>query len=430
MRAKRFSSCANAFFLLIVVLLLPILPVPAHAQTFTVLHTFEGTDGAEPVGVLVLDSAGNIYGTTGIGGGGTKCPNFSNSGCGSAFALNKAGREVGLHSFNGPNGAGPDAGLVRDAAGDFFGTTVGGGMNAKACGGTQGYGCGIAFRLTKTGKETMYEFKGTPDGSNPQAPLVEDPAGNLYGTTPGGGANQLGAVFKIDTHGREAILYSFAGPPAGGSDGAFSYNGVIRDAAGNLYGVTFAGGMFGEGAVYELNTAGEETLLHSFAGGSDGAQPDSALLLDTDGNLYGTTANGGNGECGGTGCGVIFELSPQSGGGWTETVFYTFCSLSGCADGKAPLGPLVRGSSGSLYGVTYFGGTPRDCNGDGCGVVFEVDKAGKETVLHSFTGGSDGAFPAAGLTIDNSGNLYGTTEQGGAICYTSFTCGVVFKITP
>jgi uncharacterized repeat protein (TIGR03803 family) len=208
-------------------------------------------------------------------------------------------------------------------------------------------------------------------------------------------------------------------------DGSGPEGGVVRDAVGNLYGVTFAGGDYGEGAVYEVDSRGNETLLYSFSGSSDGAQPSSALLLDPQGNLYGTTQNGGNGECGGTGCGVVFELSPQSGGGWSETVLYAFCSVSNCVDGERPLsGPLVRDASGNLFGTTYFGGT------SGEGVVFKLDTTGKETVLHDFTGQADGANPVAGLAIDRSGNLYGSTQAGGAMCFTRYTCGVVFKSSP
>lgn len=431
---KPFCCAAKTLFLTFTLLLLSaVLPARLHAQTFAVLHTFTGPDGAEPIGVLVLDGSGNIYGTTGIGGTGTKCPNFSNSGCGTAFVLNKTGKEVGLYSFDGANGAGPYAGLLRDATGNLFGTTIAGGTDGQACGGAQGFGCGVAFRLTKTGKEIVYKFKGTPDGYAPESLLVEDTAGNIYGTTYEGGADTLGAVFKIDTKGKETILHSFAGPPEGGGDGAFSYEGVIMDAAGNLYGVTSGGGAYGAGVVYELAPGGEETLLYSFTGFSDGSDPDSVLLLDSQGNLYGTTAGGGSSpECFSiNGCGVVFELSPQSGGSWTETVLYTFCSLPGCADGQEPgSGPLVRDSGRNIYGTTVFGGKSTvQCNGS-CGVVFKLDSTGHETVLHSFTGGTDGAFPLAGLTMDSSGNLYGTTQAGGATCYTSFTCGVVFKITP
>jgi uncharacterized repeat protein (TIGR03803 family) len=205
---------------------------------------------------------------------------------------------------------------------------------------------------------------------------------------------------------------------------------VIRDAEGNLYGVTVAGGGSGAGAVYEVSSGGEEVLLYSFSG-SDGAQPDSVLLLDAKGNLYGTTQNGGSSACGGTGCGVVFELSPQSDGSWSETVLYRFCSVGNCADGESPVfGPLVMDSGGNLYGTTYFGGASCNCDGAGCGTVFELGPSGKETVLHSFTGGPDGAFPSAGVAIDASGNLYGAAGYGGAKCYGSNTCGVVFKLTP
>ena len=169
-----------------------------------------------------------------------------------------------------------------------------------------------------------------------------------------GGKHGLGTVFKADEAGKATVLYSFAGAP----DGSLPYPGVIRDAAGNLYGVTSDGGTgsacdFGCGTVFEVATTGKETILHDFEAGSDGADPASVLLFDSNGNLYGTTGAGGNGECGGTGCGTVYELSPQSDGSWTETVLYVFCSLSGCADGEAPgTGPLVRGANGDLYGTT------------------------------------------------------------------------------
>jgi uncharacterized repeat protein (TIGR03803 family) len=427
MRSNKPFSVAKSIFAISIRLLLASIVVPAQTQQatkFKVLHTFHGKDGGGPVGVLVRDASGNLYGTT-AGGGTGKCGEM---GCGAVFKLNKSGQQVWLFSFDGGNGLNPEAGLLRDAAGNLFGTTEYGG-DTKC---VPPEGCGTTFKLSHTGnKETvLHKFTGTPDGYFPGALLVENRAGDLYGTTYLGGTKGIGAVFKLDTNDKENILYSFAGPPEGGGDGAFPYEGVIRDAAGNLYGVTFEGGAYGAGVVYKLDSAGKETLLYSFASGSDGANPDSVLLLDSKGNLYGTTENGGNSECGGTGCGVVFELSPQSDGTWTERALYAFCSLSDCADGEGPIGPLVLDSFGNLYGVTFFGGTYRNCNGDGCGVVFNLDATGKETVLHSFTGGTDGAFPSGGLNIDASGNLYGVTEEGGAPCFTSYTCGVVFKVTP
>jgi uncharacterized repeat protein (TIGR03803 family) len=172
-------------------------------------------------------------------------------------------------------------------------------------------------------------------------------------------------------------------------------------------------------------------VLHTFEGG-DGAHPDSVLLFDSKGNLYGMTQTGGtSGACQG-GCGTIFELLPQNGN-WSEKVLYNFCSLDGCADGLYPArGPLVMDAAGNLYGTTDSGGSSHNCDG-GCGVVFKLDTAGNETVLHSFTGAADGASPYTGLTIDAAGNLYGTDLEGGDLkCpdVDGYGCGVVFKIAP
>lgn len=414
---ERFYRVARAMFLTFA-LVLVVLLAQSYAQTFQVLHTFHGPDGANPVAVLILDTAGNIYGTTEAGGVG-KC---TSEGCGTAFMLDRVGEEVALYSFNGSDGYQPMAGLLRDSKGTFFGTTVGGGSSRSACDG----GCGVAFKLDRNGRQIEYRFQGTPDGMFPEALLVEDAARNLYGTTYLGGPNGLGAVFKIDaTTGKENVLYSFTG----GTDGCFPYPGVILDSLGNLYGVTLEGGdgfcNSGDGVVFKVDPNGNETVLHAFGGG-DGANPESVLLFDSGGNLYGTTQNGGSSnECGFSGCGTVFELSPQQDGSWSENVLYSFCSLADCTDGERPLsGPLVRDSAGNLFGTTYFGGKNDD------GVVFKLDAAGEETVLHTFTGGSDGADPFAGLVMDGSGALYGTTADGGTTCYTRYTCGVVFKITP
>jgi uncharacterized repeat protein (TIGR03803 family) len=395
---------------------------PAQAQKFKVLHTFHGPNGNGPVGVLTRDSAGNLYGTTSDGGIG-KCGKIN---CGTAFKLDKTGRQIWLHSFKGTNGNDPFAGLRRDAAGNLYGTTAfGGGTNCN-----NSLGCGTAFKLNSMGKETvLYKFTGQPDGNIPASLLVRDGEGNLYGATGSGGANDLGSIFKVAKTGEETVLYNFTG----GSDGCFPEGGVIRDAAGNLYGVAFQGGVgfcnSGYGVVYKLDTAGTLTVLHSFGGG-DGAYPASVLLFDKAGILYGTTQEGGNSECGGTGCGVVFELSPQSDGSWTEAVLYEFCSVSGCTDGEEPgFGPLVRDAAGNIYGTTYFGGASRNCTGVGCGAVFKLDATGKETVLHSFTDGKDGGFPFAGLIKDAAGNLYGVASGGGDASCKPNGCGAVFKIT-
>ncbi len=425
------SSAAKVVLRIFRTLLLAsaVFSAPAHAQTFTVLHTFTGApnDGEGPFGQLTRDSAGNLYGTT-EGGGKGNCARYAGGGCGTAFMLNQAGKEIAKFSFNGGNGFVPLAGLLRDAAGNFYGTTVNGGD--ATC---YKLGCGTVFKITSTGKETvLHEFTGTPDGESPEALLVEDAAGNLYGTTYEGGAfENAGTVFKVDKEGNESVLYNFCSE-ANCADGNSPYPGVILDAAGNLYGVAEGGGLYDSGVVYEIDTKGQESVLYSFGGGLDGSAPFSVLTADLDGNLYGTTRGGGNLACGGgDGCGVVFQLSPHSGGSWTDTTLYTFCAILSCADGEEPIaGPLARDAAGNLFGTTAFGGASR-CNGGGCGVVFKLDTTGKETVLHSFTGGADGGFPWAGLTMDSAGNLYGVATGGGdTACSPPSGCGVVFKLTP
>jgi len=427
MQSKKPCYAAKAVFAIFVTFLIASVAIQsAQAQTFKVFHTFHGKDGAAPVGQLVRDRAGNLYGTTVLGGTG-KCQ----GGCGAAFKMNKSGKMVWVHSFNGANGRQPLAGLLRDVAGNLFGTTADGGrINNHIC----SIGCGVMFKLDKAGRETvLHRFTGRPpDGYFPESLLVEDSAGNLYGTTITGGTNGAGTVFELDAAGKETILYSFTGGP----DGCGPDPGVILDAAGNLYGVTSGGGdagCNGDGVAFKVDTAGNETVLHTF-GGPDGSGPDSVLLFDSQGNLYGTTAIGGSSaNCHYEGgCGTIFELSPQNGS-WSETVLYNFCSLSGCTDGQEPLrGPLVRDATGNLYGTTYFGGNVNLCNGS-CGVVFKLDAAGKETVLHTFTGGKDGAFPWGGLSAGPAGSLYGAAQVGGDLeckAGNGQGCGTVFKITP
>jgi uncharacterized repeat protein (TIGR03803 family) len=365
MRSKKPFSIAESIFVIFAVFLSAsaIVPTQAQAQKFKVLHTFHGSDGVGPDSQLVRDASGNLYGTA--DGGAGKCGDF---GCGTAFKMNKAGNLLWLHNFNGSDGEAPFPGLLRDASGNLYGTTIYGGKVKHGC----SIGCGLAFRLDKTGRETvLYKFTTDPDGAFPVGPLVEDKTGNLYGATQLGGQGG-GTVFKLDRKGKETILYRFTC----GSDGCDPSAGVILDTSGNLYGTTFIGGAgfgnSGYGVVFKVDPSGQETVLHTFEL-SDGANPASALLMDSAGNLYGTTDNGGNLACeGGQGCGVIFELSPQANGSWTETILYTFCSLSNCTDGRVPFpGPLVRDAAGNLYGMTQLGGTSA-CGGSGCGVVFKL----------------------------------------------------------
>ncbi len=241
--------------------------------------------------------------------------------------------------------------------------------------------------------------------------MTRDSSGNLCGTTFSGGDAGYGTVFKLDATGKETVLYSFTG----GKDGAYPGLGVVRDAAGNLYGTTDYGGNLscahhvgsGCGTVFKLDQNGNKTLLHSFTGDADGAFG-SALTQDAAGNLYGTTQLGGDPTCN---CGTVFKMYPNGG----EIVLYTF---TGGADGSSPIGQLAHDAAGNLYGTTNSGGAFKS------GTVFKLDKTGKETVLHTFTG-ADGAYPTTGVILDKAGNLYGTTNNGGA-----FGFGTVFKLTP
>jgi uncharacterized repeat protein (TIGR03803 family) len=278
----------------------------------------------------------------------------------------------------------------------------------------------------------LYSFSGGADGGAPESTLLADAAGNLYGVASDGGLANNGVVFmltppaKHKTTWTETVLHSFGVSP----DGALPFAGLVADGQGNLYGTTEDGGSAGLGAVYEVSppaaghTTWTEQIIHNFTGApGDGAQPQSVLLIDKTGNLYGTTTHGGtiNG-----GNGTVFELSPPSGGqtGWTETILYSF---GHGPDGNVPLAGVIEDGSGNLYGTTQGGGT---CN---CGVVFELSPpAGQqgswtENILYDFQGGNkDGLGPVAGVIFDSLGNLYGTTAEGGS----TSNAGTVFKLTP
>jgi len=245
----------------------------------------------------------------------------------------------------------------------------------------------------------------------PAAPISRIAAndGTLYGTTAAGGSANSCTVFKIDPTGTESVLYSFTG----GADGKAPYAGPVLDGPGNLYGTTQLGGASNFGTAFKIDTAGVETVLHSFTGDADGGIPLAPLFWDfTSGNLYGTTTTGG------AGYGTVFQIDAAG----TLTVLYTF---QGAADGGHPIGGLIRDNAGNLYGTTNGGGLPNSCSGGsvGCGVVFKVDPSGTETVLYTFTGGADGGQPKAGLAMDSAGNLYGTTATGGTA-----DTGVVFEL--
>jgi len=366
-----------------------ILAVASHTQTFTVLHTFRGPDGSGPYSGLMRDSAGSLYGTTSGGG-------YSNAGV--AFRLTLSGKETAF-SFNNTGGAGPLASLVSDGKGNFYGTTRSGGAS----------GVGVVFKIAAPGTETvLYSFQGGTDGAFPYAELVLDAEGNLYGTTSDGGENGVGVVFKVTSNGTQTVLHSFIGP-----EGAFPMAGLLRDPAGNLYGTTLDGGANGGGALFRLSPNGQVMVLHDFCQPAndcgDGANPDAHLVADRSGNLYGTTSAGGPSRKG-----VIFRLNRKG----QYKVLYAFCSAQNCADGATPYAGVSLDTVGNLYGTTTAGGN------SGAGVVFKLDTHGHETVLHGFTGGSDGGVPLGGVVLDSQGNLYGTAFFGG------LSDGVVFKITP
>jgi uncharacterized repeat protein (TIGR03803 family) len=251
----------------------------------TVLYTFTGeADGCNPEGGLVHDSNGTLYGTTFWGG---------LDDVGVIFAVTAIGGQAVLHNFRGtPDGQWTDASLIQ-MAGNLYGTTEIGGK----------YDYGTVFRVDDTGMLTvLYNFEGEADGANPQSGLTSDSAGNLYGTTLTGGTTGDGVVFMLDTTGVETTLHSFAGPP---TDGSLPHAGVIRDSSGNLYGTTYTGGSAGFGIVYTLNTMGTESVLYNFTGGADGGYPYAGVVRNAAGNLYGTTSTGGT-----AGAGVVFMLQP------------------------------------------------------------------------------------------------------------------------
>ncbi len=250
------------------------------------------------------------------------------------------------------------------------------------------------------------------DGHNPYAGLVRDKKGNLYGTTYGGGAHNYGTVFKLTPKGTETILHSF---DYNGADGYYSYSALVLDKEGNLYGTTQMGGAFGYygyGTVFKVTPSGTETILHSFAqDGVDGGQPFAGVVFDKEGNLYGTTYTGGDYSDG-----TVFELTPSG----TETILHSFGFNS--SDGYYPAASLVLDGKGNLYGTTTYGGS-NGCNEEGCGTVFEVTPSGTETILHNFDASGDGAYANGNLIRGKKGILYGTTNVGGAYGY-----GTVFAL--
>jgi uncharacterized repeat protein (TIGR03803 family) len=422
----------------------------ANAQTsssapYNVLADFNGATGDAPGGNLVMDSSGNLYGVTSWGG---NMPSSGNClappyGCGVVFEVSPSSggpKMTDIYKFSGPDGSTPGGGLVRDKSGNLYGVAAFGGDGI--CPGENG--CGVVYELSPGSggswtEKVLYQFQGAPDGQTPIGTLAFGKNGNLYGVTQLGGSGG-GVAFELSPASggawTENTIYTFTGA---GQPGQPDY-GLISDKAGNLYGVTSGGdenGVCGSesigcGLVYELspNGSGEWTVTVIFTfDGTNGFRPTGNLIFDTAGNLYGTTADGGDlSGCNfGGGCGLVYELMPAGGGKWTEKLLHAFLPGSG---GNSPFGGVTMDSSGNLYGTTLYGGASNN------GVVFRLTKPSSgrwpETVLHSFTGGTDGGQPESQLLLNAAGTLFGTAQFGGITsdCTATFFagCGVVFEM--
>jgi uncharacterized repeat protein (TIGR03803 family) len=378
----------------------------AFAQTEKVLYSFTGgTDGSQPDAGLTPDGAGNYYGSTFFGG---------EYGWGVIYKLSHASSgwtETVLYNFQGgsEDGASPAGTLILDSAGNIYGITVAGG---KGYGIQEEPGYGIAFELSPSGSgwtETIIHFFDNTDGG-PSSGFIRDAAGNLYGETGGGNASgNNGTVYLMRStpDGWEyGILYRFQG----GNDGDYPYGGLIFDAKGNLYGTTIeGGGTAGDGTVFELErgTSGgwTEKQLYAFQNTADGVAPQAPVVFDKAGNLYGTTVWGGD-ACSPYGCGLVFELSP-SGDTWTKSTLYTF---TGEPNGHAPSAGLSFDKAGDIFGTTSNGGS------NDSGALFELKPQSgggwQESIVESFTDGSNGGYPSTPLIVSGT-NIYGTAGSGG-----------------
>jgi len=371
--------------------------------SFSVLHSFAGhsvpaaPEGGHPYAGMVMDGAGNLCGTALSDGAkyfGTVCK------------VDPSGNETTLHDFtDGADGGYPWSLLVLDDQCNLYGTTINGGAG----------GYGTLFKLDTAGNLTvLHSFSGA-DGSAPRGGLIRDASGNIYGTTEFGGASDMGVVFRLNPDGTYTVLHSFNGTP----DGSAPVGTLLRDAMGNLWGVTVNGGTSGWGTVFKVDSAGNESIIHTFTG-PDGAYPLAGLVQDSAGNLYGAASAGGTQQWG-----IIYRID-------TSGVFTILYNFPGGAAGAAPYN-VVRDAAGNFYGVAAGDGDAIACPvSDGCGLVFKVDSMGNETVLHTFNG-TDGAFGTE-LFQDAAGNLYGTTMEGGIVACdanpaTFYTCGVAFKLT-
>jgi uncharacterized repeat protein (TIGR03803 family) len=396
----------------------------APAQTFQTLVNFSKTSGEQPpYSPLIQGADGNLYGTT----GGFAGPNA----LGTAYRMTPAGDLTALYNFCALKGCGdgayPSGGIVQAGNGNFYGVTYrGGALDA-----------GIIYELTPAGKlTTMYSFcsqTNCTDGELPIGGLIQATNGNFYGTTHMGGANgfagNYGTIFEITPSRQFTTLYSFCSQ-ANCADGQSPYASLVQASNGNIYGTTVYGGVssycadqsLGCGTIFEITAAGKFTTLYSFcsqANCADGFYPFSGLIQASNGNLYGTTQQGGTTG----GYGTVFEITTAG----KLTTLYSFCTEASCADGEDPSSGLVQGSNGTLYGTTSFGGA--NCYAIFCGTAYEITPAGKLTTVHTFHPALEGMTPTS-IMQATDGTLYGVTSEGGdnSTC-ASFGCGTVFSLT-
>jgi uncharacterized repeat protein (TIGR03803 family) len=394
------------------------------AQTFTTLHSFEGTDGARPFAALVQATDGNFYGTSNSGGVEQR---------GTIFKISPSGALTKLYDFctkaKCADGSRPGP-LVQASDGDLYGTTPVGPLQAPC---PFANGCGTVFKITLSGRfTTLHSFcsAGPPcvDGQTPAAGLLQAADGDLYGTTLYGGGN--GTIFKITPSGALTTLYTFPFPcpPSGCLGGEMPSGGLVQATNGDLYGTTYEGGKHGAGTVFRFTPSGTLTTLYSFCSGdscSDGSNPYADLVQGVDGDLYGVTDYGGAYSKG-----TVFKITPRG----ALTTLYSFCVQSGCPDGSQPYGGLVQATNGDFYGATVYGGAndSLDCAPYNCGTIFKITPGGILTTLYSFCGQSqctDGYNPFAALVQATNGDFYGTTAAGGVNCSSSGGCGTIFRLS-
>lgn len=402
MESRKFAQSASRILGIFIVV--ATLVYAASASTTKVIYSLGGDEDGEYTDTdLVMDNAGNLYGSSVRGG---------EFGGGTVFQLSPNGNSwthTVLYSFTGgADGGEPYKGVTLDAQGNLYGTAVTGG------GGSCEGGCGVTYKLTNSGgawtQKVIHTFTGGLDGSGPGSRVTLDANGNVYGMTPTGGANGIGVIYQLKPQGghwKLRVLHAFTG----GNDGSSGSAGaMIFDAQGRLYGAATVGGANQQGTVFRLtqnqNGGWNFRTLYSFKGQPDAGFPYGGLLLDAAGNLYGTSYYDGANDFG-----SVYQLAPQAGGGWKERVIYSF---KGGSDGNGSISNLVDDAAGNLYGTTSEGGA-----GCSCGTIFKLVPGanGKwtEVLVHRFQNSPDGGFAYNGMVSDSAKqHFYGATVHGGA----------------